>query len=250
MSDYAPGWYPDPTGRFAQRYYDGATWTDTVADAAGVQASDPVSVPPPEAAPSTAPSAPPPSAPPPSAPPPSVGAPSAPPAATARGSSTTLPFEATIANIAVLVGALLVFLSLVAFKWAKTAEGPDVKFSLGDLADLEDLGADLNFFLSIYASFLRWLAILLVIGVVLAVLRVVPPLNQLRDDPSKWQIIGFVVLGFAGWHLLAMIFTGTEDGVNVSFGAYLGLIGWGALSLPWTSRYVPESVPLNKKLGA
>jgi hypothetical protein len=26
-----PGWYPDPTGRFGQRYWDGAGWTDNVA---------------------------------------------------------------------------------------------------------------------------------------------------------------------------------------------------------------------------
>jgi hypothetical protein len=26
----APGWYPDPTGRHEQRYWDGAVWTDAV----------------------------------------------------------------------------------------------------------------------------------------------------------------------------------------------------------------------------
>jgi Protein of unknown function (DUF4011)/Protein of unknown function (DUF2510) len=36
------GWYPDPTGRTDQRYWDGTTWTDHVARA-GVQGSDPVS---------------------------------------------------------------------------------------------------------------------------------------------------------------------------------------------------------------
>ena len=36
----APGWYPDPFGRFSHRYYDGARWTDQVARD-GVTAVDP-----------------------------------------------------------------------------------------------------------------------------------------------------------------------------------------------------------------
>jgi hypothetical protein len=35
MSQVSPGWYPDPSGRFAQRYHDGSRWTEHVADAAG-----------------------------------------------------------------------------------------------------------------------------------------------------------------------------------------------------------------------
>lgn len=34
------GWFPDPTGRFARRYYDGAGWTDTAADKPGVPVYD------------------------------------------------------------------------------------------------------------------------------------------------------------------------------------------------------------------
>jgi len=37
----APGWYPDPTGRHQQRYWDGASWTQHVADAGG-QGTDPL----------------------------------------------------------------------------------------------------------------------------------------------------------------------------------------------------------------
>lgn len=36
------GWHPDPTGRHAQRYWDGARWTDDVADATGQQGTDPL----------------------------------------------------------------------------------------------------------------------------------------------------------------------------------------------------------------
>jgi hypothetical protein len=35
-----PQWQPDPTGRHQHRYWDGATWTDQVADAGG-QSTDP-----------------------------------------------------------------------------------------------------------------------------------------------------------------------------------------------------------------
>jgi len=40
MSQVSPGWYPDPSGRFAQRYHDGARWTEHVADAQGNRATD------------------------------------------------------------------------------------------------------------------------------------------------------------------------------------------------------------------
>jgi hypothetical protein len=39
MSDNAPGWQADPTGRFEHRYWDGVQWTDNVANA-GVASSD------------------------------------------------------------------------------------------------------------------------------------------------------------------------------------------------------------------
>jgi hypothetical protein len=40
MSQVSPGWYPDPSGRFAHRYHDGARWTEHVADADGNRATD------------------------------------------------------------------------------------------------------------------------------------------------------------------------------------------------------------------
>lgn len=36
----APGWYPDPSGRWQVRWWDGTAWTDRVATA-GRQGSDP-----------------------------------------------------------------------------------------------------------------------------------------------------------------------------------------------------------------
>jgi hypothetical protein len=42
MTQYAAGWYPDGSGRFAERYYDGVHWTPAVRDQAGRAGSDPV----------------------------------------------------------------------------------------------------------------------------------------------------------------------------------------------------------------
>jgi hypothetical protein len=41
MSQVTPGWYPDPSGRFTQRYHDGARWTEHVVDAGGNRSTDP-----------------------------------------------------------------------------------------------------------------------------------------------------------------------------------------------------------------
>lgn len=35
-----PGWAADPTGRFAQRYWDGLRWTEHVTDRAGTASTD------------------------------------------------------------------------------------------------------------------------------------------------------------------------------------------------------------------
>ncbi len=44
-------WYADPTGRFAQRWWDGATWTADVVLAGGQQTADPAPLPDPPPAP-------------------------------------------------------------------------------------------------------------------------------------------------------------------------------------------------------
>lgn len=42
MTEHGPGWHADPGGRHEHRYWDGARWTDDVADA-GVTSRDPLS---------------------------------------------------------------------------------------------------------------------------------------------------------------------------------------------------------------
>ena len=41
MSQVTPGWYPDPSGQFAQRYHDGSRWTAYVVDIQGNRYTDP-----------------------------------------------------------------------------------------------------------------------------------------------------------------------------------------------------------------
>jgi hypothetical protein len=45
MSQASPGWYQDPSGRFAQRYHDGTRWTEHVVDASGNRSTDPTGEP-------------------------------------------------------------------------------------------------------------------------------------------------------------------------------------------------------------
>jgi Protein of unknown function (DUF2510) len=54
MNSPAPGWHPDPTTRHQYRYWDGARWTDDVADG-GVASTDPLGDPPLMASDPTAP---------------------------------------------------------------------------------------------------------------------------------------------------------------------------------------------------
>jgi hypothetical protein len=42
-ASWAPGWFPDPTGRHDHRWWDGAEWTGHVADS-GIAATDPLPV--------------------------------------------------------------------------------------------------------------------------------------------------------------------------------------------------------------
>ena len=100
----APGWFQDPTGRFAQRYWDGTTWTAAVCGpAGGAPQHDPTEVP------SSLPPPPPPAPP---APAPSPGArepapPPSQPAPTANAGPGTPPrgLRATVLDRRVLFGA-------------------------------------------------------------------------------------------------------------------------------------------------
>jgi len=308
MSQVSPGWYPDPSGRFAQRYHDGTRWTEHVADAGGQRSIDN-----PEGQGQAAPAA------------PSYGGaaqqqggqgwgdqgygqgpqqsssgegwPAAGgggqqgygqqadqghgqqgygqssgegwPAAggggqqgygqqpggwqaggqqgygqqpvqgygqggygqPAYGSATSSGITPTFGLIAAGVGGLLVLLSLFVLDFLKvTAEGFGSEGgSLGDVGD----GAETV--LSLYSSLGRFLGLLVVVAVVVAVLRPAQVVPVLEKIPNLPIIIAVVCGVFALWSILAAFMgvdTGDLPGVDVSpaLGAYIGFVGWIALA--------------------
>jgi hypothetical protein len=120
MSETTPGtWQPDPFGRFAQRYWDGASWTANVIDSAGAQSTDP--------------------------PVPSAGAAYSPP----RSSASALPVPGLVV---VGVGALLVLLSDFGLAWF--SGNRDVSFS--DLREFASESSRVPFFVDQYLTW-GWL---------------------------------------------------------------------------------------------
>ena len=308
MSQVSPGWYPDPSGRFAQRYHDGTRWTEHVADAGGQRSIDN-----PEGQGQAAPAAttyggaaqqqggqgwgdqgygqgPQQSS-------SGEGWPAAGgggqqgygqqadqgygqpghgqssgegwPAAggggqqgygqqaggwqaggqqgygqqpvqgygqggygqPAYGSATSSGITPTFGLIAAAVGGLLVLLSLFVLDFLEvTAEGFGSEGgSLGDVGD----GAETV--LSLYSSVGRFLGLLVVVAVVVAVLRPAQVVPFLEKIPNLPIIIAVVCGVFALWSILAAFMgvdTGDLPGVDVSpaLGAYIGFVGWIALA--------------------
>jgi hypothetical protein len=134
MSDTTPGsWQPDPFGRFAQRYWDGANWTENVVDGSGAQTTDP---PRPSASPGVA--------------------------TTSSGSALPVP-----GLVVVGIGALFVLLSDFALTWFSS--GIDV--NLSDLRDLASESDEVPFFVDQYLSW-GWLLGLAAVAVVVLALFV------------------------------------------------------------------------------
>ncbi|MGH9227363.1 MAG: DUF2510 domain-containing protein [Acidimicrobiales bacterium] len=266
MSQVSPGWYPDPSGRFAQRYHDGARWTEHVADGQGNRATD---VPAGQAGPASYAG---------SAeahgrggrpghggrstreqgygqdwrtagqrpggaryeagqgrgaPPDDAGRPYG--QQTAYGqpgyayapSGSSAGFTPTIGLIVAAVGAVLLLLSLFGLDFLELSfPGLSRSISLGDIAG--DFGEGAPAALSTYADFGRFLAVLVIGLAILAVAQVVP---QLRDISALPVIVAVACGAFALWHVLAMLASG-EEGVDVSptMGAILGLLGYVGLA--------------------
>lgn len=137
MSQTSPGsWQPDPYGRFAQRYWDGANWTANVSDASGAQFNDP--------------------------PVPSAGAAYRP----ATQSASALPVPALVVAG---IGALFVLLSDFALTWFSVG-GIDV--NLSDLRDIASATEDVSF---IVDQYLQWGWLLGLAAAGLAVLALFVP---------------------------------------------------------------------------
>ena len=307
MSQVSPGWYPDPSGRFAQRYHDGTRWTEHVADAGGQRSIDN-----PEGQGQAAPAA------------TSYGGAAQPqggqgwgdqgygqapqqsssgegwpaggggqqgygqqadqgygqqggagygqssgegwPAGgggqqgygqpsggwqaaggqqgygqppgqgygrggygqPAYGSAASSGITPTFGLIAAGVGGLLVLLSLFVLDFLKVS----VEGFGSEGGSLGDVGDDAETVLSLYSSLGRFLGLLVVVAVVVAILRPAQLVPFLEKIPNLPIIIAVVCGVFALWSILAA-FTGVDvPGVDVSpaLGAYVGFVGWIALA--------------------
>jgi hypothetical protein len=222
----AAGWYPDGTGRHAQRYFDGATWTDHVADAAGHQALDPMVAAPVAAAAAPGPahaassssvwqSAPAAT----SFAPPSMPSTTAAPRAAAGSSSGG--FVLTAGVVVAGVGALLALISIFVLDYWKAG---GVGISLGDIADAPD-GAGINGLVAAYAGFGRFLALLVIAAAVVAVLQL-PALATINE---RLPMIAAGVAGvFALWHLIGLFVA--PEGAGTAVTGLLGVVGLAGLA--------------------
>jgi Protein of unknown function (DUF2510) len=142
-------------------------------------------------------------------------------------SGTSRGFTPTIGLIVAGVGAVLLVLSLFGLNFLELSfPGLSRSVSLGDIAG--DFGEGAPGALTTYADFGRYLAVLVAVFALLAVVRVVP---QLRDIAALPAIVAVACGAFAIWHVLAML-ASADEGVDVSptFGAILGLLGYVALA--------------------
>lgn len=258
MSNYAPGWYPDGSGRYAQRYYDGSSWTEHVLNAAGQNALDPVpGVTVPQAqspaaqpvgggyqAPSHQP------APQPAAstsrpwgePPASGGyqpssgtsassfqfgnAPThdsayATPAAAASSSTSSGSFRLTIGMLAASAGLIMVALAVLALAYWS---GNGFTVSLGDISKAS---GNVNGLAGSYASVGRWLGLLVMVGIV--AVTVLDGLGNTAVVAKRSQLtIAVAVAGgiFALWHLVGL-FVAPDPG-NAAIAGFVGVIGYAA----------------------
>jgi Protein of unknown function (DUF2510) len=252
MSSMQPGWYPDPFGRFARRYHDGRSWTEHVADQQGTQLSDaaPLAAPTQASAPAApAASYPQPAAggggwqPPGAAPGGAWGQPSggyAQPGQQAYGQPgqqgwgqtatgyagapgaavTSAGVSGFIGVIVAGVGALLVFIGVLALDWYEETSRSDV----ADVLDfIDDAGGSPNVLSTTFFKFGWILALLVAIAAVVAslmkptVLRIVGAalsgllllwtlfgwlnFNAYINNDANQRALGFpdVSLGIGGW---------------------------------------------------
>ena len=260
MSSYPAGWYPDGSGRFAQRYYDGNTWTEHVLDARGNRGTDPVGLGAPaqygagggqygSAQPSGGGQ--------------QYGGGSSPyfgggqpsgsgqqygggqygggqtqtqygtaqggwASGAAAATTSTESFVVTLGHALAGIGAIVLLLSLFVLDFLS---GDDQRASLGDVSDAP--GDVAGFLLGSYAGVGRFLALLVIVLAVLAALR----LPAFGASGTRLPLIAAVTCGvFALWHLLAMLVVGDFD-ASPTFDAFLGLVAYAALAAgPYVRR--------------
>lgn len=224
MTAPAPGWYPDPSGRYALRYYDGTTWTAHVQDAAGATTTDPVPTAPPVPPQQQQPYSP--YTPPPGyAPAPGYGA----YAPVAPNDYRGMRIAGTIiAGVGLLFVAIGVLADLDWF----TLEDFDQGITLGDIRDSTDNeGAELT------AGFADggWIAVLLVSALAVA--------GAWLRGPLRWIGLGAAILALA--YTLGAIRDATEEfeGLELGGGAALTAVGLIAAIVGTALSRAPRKAP-------
>ncbi|WP_067437401.1 DUF2510 domain-containing protein [Nocardioides jensenii] len=228
------GWFPDPSGRFGQRWYDGHSWTERVVGANGAVLSDPI----PEG---TEPFAPPvaqriePSAPhQPAAqaslathshqPPEPVGSHPAPDHAQssyapAAGSRPRRGAPGLLLGLG-LIGVLMSVLSLFVLAWADVDEGRAIDIT-SNLADNDVSADDAGLLLWSFFTFGAYLALAVVlVGVVLAGV-------PLAGRSGGWQrIVGATLAGLAALYQTAAVAKIFAGEASPEIGAWVGVAGY------------------------
>jgi hypothetical protein len=183
------GWFADPTGRFAKRWYDGAAWTDNVVGASGAVVADPLPASqhpyaPPTPEPRTAPVGP-------AAhwtPPPQASAPGWPgPAATGA-----VRYGPGLGLLIGLVGLVAALLSLFVLEWADVDQGTFL--DLGKAA--RKVGSDDYPYATAYI-YVAWAGFVLFALAVLLVVVAGLPLPRSAAGNTYARVIGAVVAGGA-----------------------------------------------------
>jgi len=253
-------WHPDPSGRYAQRYYDGTSWTEHVVDASGVQSTDPVEAVPESGGGGEETTATPVEAPPAEAPPGGYGqaggyrpaggyAPPGgygqsggyqspggydqpggyePPTVPPTGPSTYASSGTTAGSglgvgpglVLVVVGLVFAVLSLFVLDWFSEA---GLELTLSDLRDLFDLAGDEDTgFNALSEAYVNFGWLLGLVGIGLALAATLVRQAQLR-------LVAIVVVAMAAaWHVGTVVDLGGDDSPNLAIGAYLGAAGYVA----------------------
>ncbi|MFP4513910.1 MAG: DUF2510 domain-containing protein [Acidimicrobiales bacterium] len=240
----AANWYPDPTGRHVQRYFDGQRWTPHVAGADGVQSQDPVPVdpsvpapaapptaaapppqqahpqqavaPPPQAAPPPQHAPPPQAAPPPQQPPPpqqNWSPPQQGQASTATSAGSGSSGGAIGAGLIVsAIGAIATLLAMLVLDWIDVGFAFD-RADIGDVISDDSGLADFTVVSELFFSF-GWIVVL-VAAIAALLVPFVPPL--------KLPVALVCAIGTA-W-VLFTLFDITENVDELAIGAWVAVAG-------------------------
>jgi hypothetical protein len=143
------------------------------------------------------------------------------------GAPSSSGFTPTVGLIVAAIGGFFVLLSALSLDFATIKGGGRSEgFNLGDVGDMKDF-VDPNVALNTYASFGRFLALLVIAGAIVTILK----LPFTANVPNAPQIAAGVAGVFLVWSLAAMFMGFGVDGASegIAIGGILGVLGYGGL---------------------